>query len=31
MYINTGRGGPNPRLIALDKNSGIRPYSATEG
>ena len=22
MYINTGRGSPNPRLIALDKDSG---------
>ena len=22
MYINTGRDSPNPRLIALDKNSG---------
>src|SRR5258707_1942980 len=22
MYINTGRDGPNPRLIAVDKNSG---------
>ena len=22
MYINTGRDAPNPRLIALDKNSG---------
>src|SRR5262249_36367071 len=22
VYINTGRDGPNPRLIALDKNSG---------
>jgi alcohol dehydrogenase (cytochrome c) len=22
VYLNTGRDGPNPRLIALDKNSG---------
>jgi alcohol dehydrogenase (cytochrome c) len=31
MYINTGRGGPNPRLIALDKNSGEVVFDVSTG
>ena len=31
MYINTGRGGPNPRLIALDKESGEVVFDVATG